>query len=114
MTLITPEDRIAEAAELFSSLKRSVGDLRRMAEDLKARIEAGEEGDLAGGKRQVGECSALIRNCQTVETHLVKLQSEDTGIVQGGYACDLDRARFEIGCRLARLRACGDAPEIPG
>ncbi|HBS50905.1 MAG TPA: hypothetical protein DEA05_12870 [Rhodobacteraceae bacterium] len=114
MILITPEDRVAEATELFESLKRSVNDLRQMAEDLKAQIDAGEEADLTRGKRQVSDCAALIRNCQTVEAQLVKLRSEDTGIVQGGYALDLDRARFEIGCRLARLRACCGAGEVPG
>ncbi|PIE11478.1 MAG: hypothetical protein CSA72_05035 [Rhodobacterales bacterium] len=34
----------------------------------------------------------------------------DTGLRDGEF--DLDRARFEIGCKLARLRACCDAGRL--
>ncbi|MBS8227893.1 hypothetical protein DYI42_16830 [Vannielia litorea] len=38
----------------------------------------------------------------------------DTGERTGGGVLDLDTARAEIGRRLARLRAAGDAGELPG
>ena len=107
-----PKARIAETAELLDSLKRSVTDLRKMAEDLKARIEGGEEGEIPDGRKRLAECSALIRSCHSVEVQLVKLENEDGGVTQGGRALDLDAMRAEIGCRLDRLRRCNDADEV--
>lgn len=106
MTLITPEDRVLETADLLRSLQRSIQDLRQTAEDLKRQIVAGEDADLTSGKRQVDELGRLIRSCQNVEERFVDERNRQAGIAAGGYALDLDRARAEIGCRLARLRAC--------
>ncbi len=112
MTLITPEDRVSRTAELFRSLEDSIRNLRQMAEDLRLQIEAGEDVDLTGGARQIAQCDGLIRSCQKVEMCLVEQEQRQAGIVQGGYALDLDTARFEIGCRLARIRACGDTRAV--
>ncbi len=112
MTLITPEERVLETAELLRSLQRSIQDLRQTAEDLKRQIVAGEDADLTNGKRQVDELGRLIRSCQTVEERYVDAQNKQAGIARGGYALDLDRARLEVGCRLARLRACCREGEV--
>lgn len=106
MTLITPEERISRTAELLQSLERSIRDLRKAAEDLRMQIETGEDADLAGPSKQLGQVNGLIRDCQKVETSFVEQVRKEAGIAQGGYALDLERARFEIGCRLARLRTC--------
>ncbi|MEX0348004.1 MAG: hypothetical protein AB3N15_01150 [Paracoccaceae bacterium] len=114
MTLITPEERISRTAELLASLEETIRGLRNAAEDLRRQIEAGEDADLAGGARQLGQVSGLIRDCQKVEKSFVEHHQTQAGIAQGGYALDLEQARFEVGCRLARLRACcrqGDIPE---
>lgn len=108
MTLMTPEDRVAKTADLLRSLQDSIQDLRQTAEDLKRQIIAGEDADLTLGKRQVDEVGKLIRSCQIVEERFVEQQHKQAGIAAGGYALDLGRARAEIGCRLARLRACRD------
>ena len=113
MTLITPDERVSRTADLLRSLEDSVRDLRRQAEDLKRRIEAGGDADLAGGNRQVEQLVKLIRSCQNVEERFVEQQHRQAGIVRGGYALDLDRARLEIGGRLASLRACADPGGIP-
>lgn len=112
MTLITPEDRVSRTADLLRSLEDSVRELRQMAEDLKRRIEAGEDADLVDGSRQVEQATRLIRSCQKVEECFVEQLERRVGIVRGGYALDLDRARFEIGCRLARLRTCGHSGPV--
>ncbi|MCE8506909.1 hypothetical protein KQ247_00305 [Ruegeria pomeroyi] len=106
MTLITPEERISRTAELLQSLENSIRDLRNAAEDLQKRIRAGEDGDLAGYGKQMGQAASLIRECQKVEASFAEQVRREAGIAQGGYALDLDRARSEIGCRLARLRKC--------
>ncbi|GAB5436709.1 MAG: hypothetical protein FalmKO_18340 [Falsiruegeria mediterranea] len=112
MTLITPEERISQTAELLQSLERSIRDLRQAAEDLRKQIETGEDADLAGTSKQLGSVNTLINNCQKVETSFVEQHNRQAGIAQGGYALDLDRARFEVGCRLARLRTCCDTRDI--
>ena len=33
--------------------------------------------------------------------------------IDGGYGLDLDAARDQIGCRLARLRRCTDKGQVP-
>ena len=43
MTMITPEQEIAESEELLSSLKDAIGDLRREVESLKKQARSGEE-----------------------------------------------------------------------
>lgn len=108
MTLITPEDGTFETSDLLRSLHESILNLRQMAEDLRLRIEAGEDADPTEKSKELTRTDTLIRACQKVETCLVEQQQRQAGIAQGGYALDLDRARFEIGCRLARIRACGD------
>jgi len=107
MTLITPDERISRTADLLRSLEESLSNLRRQAEDLRRQIEAGEDADLAHGSKQVAQVEGLIRSCQKVEVNLADYHNIQAGIAQGGYALDLEEARFEIGCRLARLRACG-------
>ena len=113
MTLITPEERMSRTAELLQSLEVSIRGLRQAAEDLRKRIETGEDADLASSARQLGQLEGLIRSCQKVETSFVEQCHRQAGIAQGGYALDLERARSEIGCRLARLRACCGAGQIP-
>ncbi len=114
MTLITPEERVSQTADLLKSLQNSIQELRQKAEDLKARIEAGEDAELSGPKRQVDDISKLIRSCQNVEERFVERYHKQAGIVRGGYALDLDAARSEIGCRLAKLRKCCGAGRVSG
>lgn len=112
MTLITPEERMSRTADLLQSLETSIRDLRQAAEDLRKQIGTGEDADLAGSAKQFGQLEGLIRTCQKVETSFVEQHHRQAGIAQGGYALDLDRARFEVGCRLARLRTCCGARQI--
>ncbi|MFD3191048.1 hypothetical protein ACFMPD_12340 [Sedimentitalea sp. HM32M-2] len=108
MTLITPEERVLRTAELFRSVEESLQRLRQQAEDLRKQLEAGEDTDLLDGSKQVAAVERLIGTCQKVETSLVEQQQKQAGIVRGGYALDLNAARVEVGCRLARLRTCRD------
>ncbi len=55
MTLITPEERISQTADLLQSLERSIRDLRQAAEELRRQIGAGEDANLAGAGKQLGQ-----------------------------------------------------------
>lgn len=113
MTLITPEERISRTADLLTSLEETIRGLRNAAEDLRRRIEAGEDTDLAGAAKQLGQVGSLIRDCQKVEKSFVEHHHAQAGIARGGYALDLEQARVVVGCRLARLRACCGQREVP-
>jgi hypothetical protein len=113
MIVITPEDQTDDLVDLFQSLQSSVLDLRHEAEDLKKALQAGQELDQRATKLGCTDLQKLIRDCQKVETCLVERKTRQTGIVQNGYALDLDAAKAEIGCRLDRLRKCCDTGEIP-
>ncbi|MDK3072938.1 hypothetical protein QO034_07435 [Sedimentitalea sp. JM2-8] len=108
MTLITPDECVSRTAELLESVHESLQRLRQQAEDLRMQLEAGEDTDLADGSKQVAAIERLIGACQKVEISLDEQHKRQAGIVRGDYALDMDVIRFEIGCRLARLRTCGD------
>ncbi|GAA6201102.1 hypothetical protein [Aquicoccus sp. SU-CL01552] len=113
MILITPEERISDAAALLRSLKRSVQELRDIAEALKQEIEIGGDASVAARSKELERAGQVIRSCQKVEECFVQEQHRKAGIAQGGYALDLEAARAEVGCRLARLRACCREGEVP-
>ena len=112
MILITPEDRVSNMETLLHSIEASIREVRQAAEDLKQQITSGEDADLADGAKQLARADGLVRTCQKVEANLVELHNRQTGVVQGGYALDLEQARLRIGCQLARLRRCSDARDI--
>ncbi|QBF32279.1 hypothetical protein [Thalassococcus sp. S3] len=113
MALITPDERVSRTEDLLHSVQGSLRSLRKELEGLIEQAQAGEVTDYAEGKRQVSLAEGLVRTCQKVEASLVELENRQLGIAQGGYALDLNVARFEIGCRLGRLRACCAAGELP-
>lgn len=112
MILITPEERVSNMETLLHSIETSIREVRQAAEGLKQQITAGEDADLVGAAKQLAQADGLVRTCQKVEASLVELHNRQTGIVQGGYALDLERARVRIGCQLARLRRCGCARDV--
>lgn len=112
MILITPEERVSNMEALLHSIEDSIRDVRKKAQDLKQQIESGEDADLVDGAKRLAQADGLVRTCQKVEANLVELHNRQTGVVQGGYALDLEQARVRIGCQLARLRRCGDARNV--
>lgn len=112
MALTTPEERILQTEDLLRSLQDSISNLRQLAEDLRRRIEAGEETELTETSKELAKADTLVRTCQKVEACLVEQRERQAGIVRGGVALDLDQARFEIGCRLARIRSCCDQGRV--
>lgn len=113
MIVIAPEKQASNVEDLFASLQNTVLELRNQAEDLKRTLEAGQEADPVTKNLGWSDLSSLIRNCQKVETCLVEQKNRQNGVVQNGYALDLETARVEIGCRLDRLRRCCHENEVP-
>lgn len=104
MTLHTIETVTSETESLLNSVIGTIKDLREELEELKERIRVGEGLEKSQDNKTVATARTLLRTCQEVENRLVECRSKSAGIVQGGYALDLDRARTDIGCKLDRLR----------
>ena len=112
MSLITTDTLAVDTqstADLLKALQESIADLRQTTIALKKQIQNGETADLAGSAREIQAVDQLARNCMKTEVNLAEICSRNAGIVRGGYAVDMDAARVEVGCRLARLRTCGGA-----
>ncbi len=109
MTLTTPEHVESETENLLNAVIGTIRDLRNELEDLKERVRAGESLEVAQESRKVASATSLMKTCLEVENRLVECRSKSAGIAQGGYALDLERARAEIGCKLARLRCTARA-----
>ena len=108
MTLVISQEQGSETEELLSSFHGSIRDLRTVIEDLQKQVQTGQEGDVSTVSKLLSPADTLIRNCRKLEMILAEDTDRTLGIARGRYAIDLDHARFEVGCRLARLRtACG-------
>ena len=112
MTLVTSKTTGSETDDLIRSFHDSIKKLRTVIEGLTEQVQTGQEVDLAAAVKLIAPAETLIRTCQKVEAHYAETKDRDLGIVRGGYAIDLDAARFEVGCRLARLRTCCRSGEV--
>lgn len=104
MTLITPELVESQTEDLLNSVIGSIQDLRNELEALKERVREADGAVTVQGAKSVTQAVSLLETCQKVENRLVECRSKHAGIVRGGYALDLERARASIGCKLDRLR----------
>lgn len=106
MTLVTPEDRQSLTQEHLQAFLNSIRNLRKAIEGLNNKAVEEEDVDLALVQKVLSPAEGVIRNCLKLEMSLADQKFRELGIAQGDYAVDLEQARFEIGCRLARLRTC--------
>ena len=106
MTLINPDEDLASTQELLASVIETIRTLRLRFESLEKQAAAGDDVKAADVKRVAADLTGQIALCQKLETNLADCRRSQAGIAQGaGFALDLCKARFEIGCQLDRLRA---------
>jgi lipopolysaccharide biosynthesis regulator YciM len=106
MTIKTQEQDVAYSAEVFEALQNAVRDLRRRIEDLTTQAQSIEDIDGKAVMQALKEIQGLIPQCAKAENNLHENRNRQAGIARGAYTLDLDKARFEIGCKLDRLRRC--------
>ncbi len=110
--LITAEiekDRLeAQRSEIADTLADLSADLR----DLRKRLRGGEARKSGEDGKLLGELRYWLKAARDAEAELEDFRRKECGVV-GAYALDLEQARFEIGCRLARIRPCCGAGEVP-
>jgi len=113
MTITTPEHEIARSVEVLETLQDAIRALRREIEGLTQRARSGEEISETEVSKPLGKLSGLLAHCAMAENRLNDCRNKQAGIARGGYALDLEKAGADIGCKLDRLRRCGDAGEVP-
>ena len=106
MTVITANTDSAATQELLQTFLARIRDLRIIIDGLNQRVADGEDIDFAMAQKLLSPSEGLVKTCLKLEASFADQKNRELGIAQGGYAIDLEQARFEIGCRLARLRAC--------
>ena len=111
MTFTIPRGGDAAAERMVAIAMEQVEALAERLDELVRRIEAGEMPDAAEVKKTVAEYRATIRTAMTERQRL------EDDFRKGGFGkereLDFGRARDEIGCRLARLRAARDGGAVP-
>lgn len=102
----TPDD--AAPPDLAETYRLIAEDLRRQATEAFAALRAGGGFDAAATARAAREVRTILIGMLKDEARIAKQGSADRGRAAGGHhELDLDRARAEIGERLARLRGAG-------
>ncbi|MFK7834910.1 MAG: hypothetical protein AB8B60_01705 [Sulfitobacter sp.] len=113
MMTVTQEQDVTRAAEVLATLSDQIAALRREIEELIENAQSGETTTESDAKKLVQKLRDLVGHYVKAETYLNECKSKQSGIANGGYALDLDRARVDIGCKLDRLRRCGTPRAVP-
>ena len=109
----TPVDEVMLSEDSYLSLIRVIADLRRQVDALKTDAETGGKIDTAETTKALGKFNEVVVACSKAEMRLHECKNKQAGIARGGYALDLERARADIGCKLDRIRQCGDPGAVP-
>lgn len=92
---------------------QTITDLLDLIGEVHDRIKQGDMETNAQTAKVLGELKYWLRAARETELELEAIIRKDEGIVDT-YGLDLEAARFAVGCRLDRLRACCAEGEIPG
>lgn len=78
---------------------------------IKTELQTGEGMKRADTGKLLGDVRYWLRASHETEAQIANVRRKQKGLV-GDWALDLERARDEIGCRMARLRRCCGAGEF--
>lgn len=108
----TPEEQIAYVQSLMTSVTETLESTRQELEVLGAAADESSASAASDGSKSAARIKTLIVTLSSLEASIVKLRSNQTGAVAGCTPLDLERARLEIGSRLARLRAAAGSGDV--
>ncbi|HBQ35898.1 MAG TPA: hypothetical protein DD729_03515 [Rhodobacteraceae bacterium] len=111
MTIITPVGAIGDPEEILLIAEKHFDRMLRRAEEIITSLEAEETGISKEAAGRIRDLSKAVQTALDERAKLEKLRKQKAGIVHE-YALDFDAARDEIGRRMARLRAAGNAEGI--
>jgi hypothetical protein len=112
MTLITPVGDDEPAAEILAVAQRRYETAITEIDRALAAIKAGQFEDTSQLTKLLSELNKASNTAFEERAKVETRQRREAGIVHE-YALDFDQARDEIGRRMARLRAAGDAGSVP-
>ncbi|MEY8098445.1 hypothetical protein AB9F29_13625 [Falsihalocynthiibacter sp. S25ZX9] len=111
MTLITPIEDIGSAESLLSVAEKQV---QRLIGAVEGVLQTNETSQDLDTKEAVALSKDLSKALQTLfeeRSRVEKLRKQKSGIVHD-FALDFDRARLDIGSRLARLRRANNTGDV--
>ena len=111
MILITPEETSSPLNEDIERLQTNLRGFARDIENLQERVQSGDVTD-AETRKVFSDLRSWLRMAMETEKALAQ-QNRQRLEIDGDYGLDLDAARDQIGCRLARLRRCTDTGQVP-
>lgn len=105
MTLISPEIRLSELETTRAHIADTLKSITFQIVQLRTRAEAGNVGQTKEVGQLLSDTRYWLRAARETEAEIEHVEKQRAGIVHD-YGLDLETARSEVGCRLARLRRC--------
>ncbi|WP_417721204.1 hypothetical protein [Salipiger sp.] len=112
MILIHLEEELSRLENERDDVAAVLRDLGEDMRRLKAQVEDGEGINRTEAGKLLGDVRYWLRASHETEAQIANVRRKQKGLA-GDWALDLERARDEIGCRMARLRRCCGAGEVP-
>lgn len=112
MTLITAKQEVDRLEGKLLVVRESLEDFEAALRDLKQQVRSGEVKALKDVSKTLAEIRGWMKLAMETEAQLAEYARREAAI-EGAYGIDLERARSEIGCRLAKLRKCCGAGRVP-
>ena len=111
MILITPKETSSPLNADIERLQTNLRGFARDIENLQERVQSWDVTD-AETRKVFSDLRSKLR--MSIETEKALAQQNRQRLeIDGDYGLDLDAARDQIGCCLARLRRCTDTGQVP-
>jgi uncharacterized coiled-coil protein SlyX len=105
MTLITHDVRVSELEATRAHIAATLKSITFQIVELKSEVEQGNLGRTKEVGQLLADARYWLKAARETEAEIENVEKQRAGIVHD-YGLDLEAARSEIGCRLARLRNC--------
>ena len=112
MTLITPEKSDSRLERQIQRIEATLDSFLADIEDLQKMVRAGEVTNVNVARKLFSDLRTWLKLAHETEAISAQRSKTTQGIVHN-YGLDLDEARTQIGCRLARLRRCCQERDLP-
>ncbi|CUH80172.1 hypothetical protein [Tropicibacter naphthalenivorans] len=108
ITACVEDSRLEEQRqEIAQTLSDLIVDVR----ELQIRMRQGDPEKKAEANKVLADLRYWLKAARETEIELEAIRRRQAGI-EDAYGLDLCKARDEIGCRMARLRACYDQGDL--